>query len=91
MNNPKLRTNPEFEQTQKFPSGLRSLRSLRKNNKLNPKNEIEPKLWTNPEFEQTQKSRTEWAPFAPQRQLKTNSKKELKQNSHQWMTKSYNA
>ena len=28
----------KYEQTQKFPSGLRLLYSLRKNSKLNPKN-----------------------------------------------------
>ena len=44
-NNPKFRTNPEFEQTQKFSCGFRSFDSLRKNYK--------PKLRTNPQFEQT--------------------------------------
>ena len=36
--------NPEFEQTQKFPSRLRSFSSLRKNNKSSPKNTNKPKL-----------------------------------------------
>ena len=51
INKPKLRINPEFEQTQKFPSGLCSLRSLRKNNNPNPKNTNKSQLRTNPEFE----------------------------------------
>ena len=37
-NKTELESNPEFEQTQKFPSRLRLFRSLRKNNKPNPKN-----------------------------------------------------
>ena len=49
--------NPEFDQAQKFPSELYLLCSLRKNNKLNPKNTDRPKWQTNPEFEQTQESR----------------------------------
>ena len=50
MKKPKLRANSGFEQTQKLPSGLRWLRSLRKNNKPNPKNTNKLKIRTNPKI-----------------------------------------
>ena len=43
----KIQTNPEFQQTRKFLSGLRSLRSLRKNKEPNLKNTNKPRIRAN--------------------------------------------
>ena len=70
----KMRTNSELEQNQKFPSGLCSFCSLRKNKKPNPKNTNQPRIGTNPRI-------SEWASLAslaPQTQ--TNQIQKMRRN-----------
>ena len=71
MNKPKLWTDFEFEQTQKFSNGFqRSFRSLRENKEPYLKNTNKPKHKKNLEFEKKSKV-SDCAPFAsliPQKQ-----------------------